>query len=201
MRMSEEEKRQRRQERKAKEERSRLVHEACEDERARMNQAVHAGKVVIVKAIGDRYVLDSVTPDWWYRTYPEGSRPDGWNLRSWAGCNDGDWAGMMEQAGLERNPLFVPEGEKRPEEPRQIEAWEVPGILARGMQYRYSHKYPEDEALLANPTIVPHLKNITKIADNDKYWRWADEALRAYHPEVWAAMRKQAYAAQLPRRS
>jgi len=76
-------------------------------------------------------------------------------------------------------------------EPRQIEEWEVPGILARGMQYRYSHKYPEDEALLANPTIVPHLRNITNITNNDKYWKWADMALEAYHPEAFHAMREE----------
>jgi len=77
---------------------------------------------------------------------------------------------------------------KAKEASRQIEEWEVPGILARGMQYRYDHKYPEDEALLANPTIVPHLQNITRITNNDKYWKWADMALEAYHPEEWASM-------------
>jgi len=77
--------------------------EAAADERKRMNAAVAAGATVYVKTFVGTYRLLSVTNDWWYATISF----DGKSSRAWAGCNDGDWADMMAQAGLRRNPRWA----------------------------------------------------------------------------------------------
>lgn len=79
---------------------------AAKDERDRMNEAVHNGKEIIVKTFCGNYTLDYVTDDWWYHTHPQGQTSNWMNQRSWCGCNDGDWAEMMKQAGLKRNHLW-----------------------------------------------------------------------------------------------
>ena len=84
-----------------------LVREAVKDEHARVNQAVSQGKVALVHTFCGDHVLDSVDSEFWYHTHKVGQSNTYMNTRSWAGCNDGDWADIMRQLGLERNPLFV----------------------------------------------------------------------------------------------
>lgn len=77
--------------------------EAAADERKRMNAALAAGAVVYVNTFLGTYRLLSVTNEWWYATISL----DGRTNRAWAGCNDGDWADMMAQAGIPRNPRWA----------------------------------------------------------------------------------------------
>jgi hypothetical protein len=82
------------------------VNEAAQEELNRMNESVQSGKTVLVKTFLGNYVLDYVDNDWWYHTHPQGQTSSWMNQRSWCGCNDGDWAEMMKQAGLDRNYLW-----------------------------------------------------------------------------------------------
>lgn len=92
---------------RGKQEQARARREACADERSRLNQAIQDGAVVTLStALGTYYVL-SVNAEWWYTCNSVPGRNDSWTNRSFCGCNDGAWNSMMEQAGLERHPLFA----------------------------------------------------------------------------------------------
>lgn len=60
----------------------------------------------------------------------------------------------------------------------QIEEWEVCGILARAFETRH----PEAIARLHAQSLQPHLHNIRKVTNNDKYWRWASLVLNGQAP-------------------
>lgn len=80
------------------------VFAAAADERRRMNEALHNGAAVVIRTFCGEYRVTAVSDDWWYSSLPvSGSR----DSRSWCGCNDGQWADMMRQAGIDRNPLFA----------------------------------------------------------------------------------------------
>lgn len=88
-------------------ERRQAVRRAAEDELARFNIALNNGKIAIIQTAFGEYEVDSVDNDWWYHTHPKG-QSKGWsNLRSFAGCNDGTWAALMNQIGEPRNELFA----------------------------------------------------------------------------------------------
>lgn len=87
--------------------RAKLVAAAVQDETQRLNQALESGALVILKTAFGPYVLEYVSVDLWYHTHPAGQRRDNFNHRSFAGCNDGTWANLLKQAGVERNPLFA----------------------------------------------------------------------------------------------
>jgi len=95
-----------RQEAKRQRARMKAVGEACQDEIGRFNQALSAGAKVIINTAFGMYRVHSVNHDFWYKTSPFNQAPSFTNQRSFCGCNDGQWADMMQQAGVLRNPLF-----------------------------------------------------------------------------------------------
>lgn len=106
------EKRAKKAEQKAADERLVKVMEAAKDERIRFNIAVNAlhKRAVLNTAFG-KYVVNSVDADFWYHTNP--LRADGMvetcygSERAFCGCNDGRWDDLMKQVGEPRNPLFA----------------------------------------------------------------------------------------------
>jgi len=87
-------------------ERLRAISEAIQLEMVAVNEALQSGKIAVIETFCGRYILKSVSSDFWYYTYPEGQKPDSFNSRSWAGCNDGTWEDIMKQLDLERHPLW-----------------------------------------------------------------------------------------------
>ena len=73
------------------------IRAACVNEQTRMNQAISRGARVYITTFLGRRLLKRVTTDWQYHDAAG---------RSWAGCNDGDWANMMTQAELWRERIF-----------------------------------------------------------------------------------------------
>ncbi len=90
--------RERRERRKRERERFEATMEAARDERERFNAAIQAGAEPILQTAFGPYRVTAVNRDWWYSTSAQ---------RSFCGCNDGDWADLLHQAGVVRNPLFV----------------------------------------------------------------------------------------------
>ena len=86
-----------------------LVNQAVTEELARVNKRIADGAVAYVHTFCGDYQLDYVTREWWYITHPKGQSKNGLNQRSWAGCNDSDWADIMKQLGEARNEYFTRE--------------------------------------------------------------------------------------------
>lgn len=86
----------------------REVMAAAADERTRFNHALANGARVILKtAFGDYQVL-SVDDQFWYHTQPAHfTTASVFDTRSFAGCNDGTWANLLEQAHVERNARWL----------------------------------------------------------------------------------------------
>lgn len=86
----------------------REVMAAAADERTRFNQALANGAVAVLQStFFGPYRVTSVDEDFWYHTYPMNQVPDQFNRRSFAGCNDGTWANLLEQAHVERNARWL----------------------------------------------------------------------------------------------
>ncbi len=94
-------------ERKARDQRMIQVREAVTDERIRVNGAIKATITVIIPTSFGPYQLDAVTAEYDYITHPAGQAKNWMNQRTFAGCNDPTWAGIMRDAGLKRHPLFA----------------------------------------------------------------------------------------------
>lgn len=88
--------------RQAARERAVQVREAAAEERARFNRATGAGARVVIPTAFGPYRVIRVREDWWYVCEPA----TGGETRTFAGCNDGTWSDMLEQARVERAPLF-----------------------------------------------------------------------------------------------
>lgn len=80
---------------------------ASKDERDRANAAIAAGGVAIIDTFVGSYRVTGVTSDWWYASHPADKAPDWANTRSWAGCNDGQWADILRQLGVVRNARWA----------------------------------------------------------------------------------------------
>lgn len=80
------------------------VFEACADEIRRFNEALKTREVRInnpaLLSHGQRVL--QMRPDFWLVT----ETPNG-DTRSWYYANNGRWAALLEQAGVERHPLFA----------------------------------------------------------------------------------------------
>jgi hypothetical protein len=74
---------------------------AVADEGARFNEAIRAGAVVMLPTFSGSYRVQYVDQDFFYHT--DGNGGFG---QSWAGCNNAVWADLLQQAGIERNPLY-----------------------------------------------------------------------------------------------
>lgn len=98
--------------RKARDARLQACTEALRDERGRLNLALRDGAVVTVpNGFGIVYRLAVVDQSHWYHCAPVGAdgtvSHDPLRTRSFAGCNDGTWAGLLAAAGVARHPLFA----------------------------------------------------------------------------------------------
>lgn len=102
--MTKEERRARRAARKARDERMEKIREAMQDERARFNEKVLGGAVAILDTAFGLFEVDGVTPEFWFLTHPKGEKLSTWNRRSFAGCNNGSWADLLEQVDEPRHP-------------------------------------------------------------------------------------------------
>ena len=72
---------------------------AAQDERQRFNEALRNGaKAVLLDTFNGQRVVEWVDSNWWYHVKGE---------TSFAGCNDGTWANLLQQAGVPRNPAFA----------------------------------------------------------------------------------------------
>ena len=72
---------------------------AAQDERQRFNEALRNGaKAVLLDTFNGQRVVEWVDSNWWYHVKCE---------TSLAGCNDGTWANLLQQAGVPRNPEFA----------------------------------------------------------------------------------------------
>ncbi len=80
--------------------------EAARDERARFNAALAAGKTATLETAFGPHEVTAVDDNFWYTTYPAGRGRDQFSRRSFAGCNDGSWDGLLEQVGEDRNDFF-----------------------------------------------------------------------------------------------
>lgn len=90
---------------KARDTRLEAFQDALSTERRLMNEAVANGAIVTVDTAFGPYVLSAVTNDHWYITHPADKRHDRFAQRSWCGCNDGEWAKMLAQAGIARQGI------------------------------------------------------------------------------------------------
>ena len=82
---------------------------ALQDERIRFNQAIRDGaKPILYKEIGSfraqAFTVTGVDHCHYYQTL---------DRRQFGGCNDVEWADLLEQAGVERNPILVNYTERR----------------------------------------------------------------------------------------
>ena len=77
--------------------RMKAINEALAKEVAMLNDAIGNGAEVYLKTHAGPFKLLTVTRDLWYITDGNG----GYGL-SWCGCNDGTWANLLSQAGVER---------------------------------------------------------------------------------------------------
>lgn len=71
---------------------------AAEEERRRFNEACSKGARPTIQTAFGPYTVTAVSGDWWYSTTAG---------RSFCGCNDSQWANLMDQVHLERHPLFA----------------------------------------------------------------------------------------------
>ena len=91
---------------KARDERLNQISAALADERARFNAAIYErGIEVVMDTAFGPYVVKSVDGRHDYHTYPATGRRDEYSRRTFCGCNDGCWADLLRQAGVERNPM------------------------------------------------------------------------------------------------
>lgn len=83
------------------------VSEATADERRRFNRAIENGaRVYIEPAQGGCYIIRYIDANWFYHTTVEGQSSFVYGM-TWAGCNDAQWARLLRDAGVSRNPLFA----------------------------------------------------------------------------------------------
>ena len=92
---------------KEKEARMAQIMKALTYEISELNVAINKGKEVILPTAFGSYVVDGVDGNHWYYTHPQGTNRSEFNSRSFAGCNDGKWADLLQQAGVTRHPLFA----------------------------------------------------------------------------------------------
>lgn len=93
---------------KARDERLARFQEALTTERAMFNSMVDLGRRVVLETAFGPYVVKFVDRDHWYHTLPvahEGDSLASVYARSFAGCNDGTWARLLESAGVARQGI------------------------------------------------------------------------------------------------
>jgi hypothetical protein len=97
-----------RRENKASRERLDRCKEALAEEVVRVNRVIRHGVVIVLKTGFGPYQLDGVSrvDGMDYTTHPAETTKSWSNTRTFMGCNDGQWAEIMRQAGEGRNPLF-----------------------------------------------------------------------------------------------
>lgn len=95
-----------RKENKAAATRREQVKVAVNDEMFRVNHAIAAGTIIVIDTAFGPYQLDDVH-NFDYSTHPAGQLRDWANSRTFMGCNDRQWARVMNQANERRNPLFA----------------------------------------------------------------------------------------------
>lgn len=78
------------------------IMEALRQEKEAFNRAIRNGAVIILDTAFGPYVVDSVNYDHDYHCHRQGHPKDGWNSRSFMGCNDGKWADLLRQANVNR---------------------------------------------------------------------------------------------------
>lgn len=61
---------------------------------------------MLATAFGPHQV-DRIMGDMWAMCYPVGSRPGAFTNRSFALCDEGTWADLLQKAGVARDPLFT----------------------------------------------------------------------------------------------
>jgi uncharacterized protein (DUF2237 family) len=84
------------------------VHAACADETARVQRRIDAGAHIVIETAFGPYRIHSVTRDFDYHCYAIGADgSESRHTRWFAGCNDGQWATIMGQAGEARNRAFA----------------------------------------------------------------------------------------------
>lgn len=81
-------------------ERARAAHAAIGDEIGRLNAAIRRGASVQLSTYWGPEPVSYVTGDM------DAQCGTGLHVRTYALCNDGDWADLLRQAGVTRNPLF-----------------------------------------------------------------------------------------------
>lgn len=87
-------------------ERRQAVAKACADEIRRFNEALSRGAQPVTQTAFGAYRVLGISPDFVLQTCPQGARPNWANTRSFYIANDGRWAELLRQAGVERHPLF-----------------------------------------------------------------------------------------------
>ena len=83
------------------------VSAACADEISRFNAAVAAGAVAILPTFAGPYRISQMRSDFWAIGYKPEYFGQYMYQSSWCMCNDGAWADLLRQAGVERHPLFA----------------------------------------------------------------------------------------------
>ena len=92
---------------KEKNEQMAQIMEALRIEYSLFRQALENGIEVILPTAFGPYIVDGISPDHQYSSHPQGSTTNDYNHRTFYGCNDGAWADLLRQAGVERHPLFA----------------------------------------------------------------------------------------------
>lgn len=74
------------------------------EERRQFNLVVGRGVIITLVTAFGPYKVDYVDGEWWYHCHRiiDGVVDAGSFSRSFCGCNDGTWADLMAQAGIER---------------------------------------------------------------------------------------------------
>lgn len=81
---------------------------AAADERSRVNAAIANGKRATISTAFGEYLVKAVSTEWWYTCVPAEGTPDALSTRSFSGCNNDAWDGIMRQVGEPRHPRFAP---------------------------------------------------------------------------------------------
>ncbi len=103
--MTPEQRKQRREQRKAEKIRHEAVMNAAADELNRFNAAIASGATPILKTFRGEYIVKVISREWDAWCAPV-SNPTTRHLEFFALCNDGTFADLMQQANVERNPYW-----------------------------------------------------------------------------------------------
>ena|SRR2546426_10700649 len=81
--------------------RQEAISAALQDERLRLNAAIVDGGVVMIRTFSGSFAVNYVTTDW---SYVCGTGRD---QKLFCGYDDDEWADLLQQAGVPRNPLLA----------------------------------------------------------------------------------------------